>query len=159
MTTSKKPGASARPANPGRKTGPAKSVRKSSRRREIGLLVGLTALLAILLVPRLGSGSGVPAELYGRWTTADDPRYADRALVITDSTVAFYMGDAPISVHRIRGTHSKPGEFGGVQHDIEYRTDGESQSVSVIYEASPTQILRLTNQPGMEWTKDGSIPD
>lgn len=127
--------------------------RPKARFREIALLAGLTVLLAVLLAPRLGSGTGVPAELSGRWTT-DDPRYADRALIITDSTVAFYMGDDPIAVHEIRRTTSKPGEFGGVQYDIEYRTDGASQSVSVVYESSAAEFLRLATQPNMEWTKD-----
>jgi len=121
-------------------------------RLEIGLLAGLTVLLAVVLLPRLGSGSGIPAELYGRWIT-DDARYEDRSLVITDSTVAFYMGADPISVNRIHRTHSEPGEFGGVQYDIEYRADGGSQSLSIVYEASPAEILRLKNQPEMEWQK------
>ena len=129
--------------------------KKPTSRREIGLLVGLTALLAVVLVPRIGSGSGIPAELSGRWTT-DDPRYADRSLVITDSTVAFYMGDEPIGVHEVTRTHTEPGEFGGVRYDIEYDGDGGTQLLSVVYEASPPGILRLRNQLDMEWTKVGS---
>lgn len=153
MNTDNQPGGRPRPA-PAKKKGSAKTPARRSSRREIGLLVGLIALLAVVLVPRLGSGAGVPAELYGRWMT-EDARYAERALLITDSTVAFYMGPDPISVHRIRRTHTEPGEFGGVQYDIEYKSDGESQSISVVYEASPVEILRLKNQPGMEWTKAG----
>ncbi len=127
---------------------------KKTSRREVGLLVGLTVLLGVVLVPRMGSGSAIPTELRGRWTT-DDARYADRSLVITDSTVAFYMGQDPISVHRISRTHSEPGEFGGVQYDVEYKGDGGSRSLSIVHESSPTEILRLKNQPEMEWRKAG----
>lgn len=129
-----------------------KTSKGKTSRREVGLLVGLIVLLAVVLLPRLGSGSGIPAELNGRWIT-DDARYEDRSLVITDSTVAFYMGPDPIGVHRISRTHSEPGEFGGVQYDVEYKGDGGSQSLSIVYEASPAEILRLKNQPGMEWRK------
>lgn len=144
--------APARPANgtkaPGRK----------ATRRELGLLLALTALLAVVLVPRLGSGTGVPAELHGRWTT-DDPRYADRALVITDSTVAFYMGIDPISVHRVRTIHSEPGEFGGTRHDVQYESEGDPQVLSVVFEATPSETLRLNNQPGMEWSRNMPADD
>lgn len=140
----------ARPAN-----GPKAPGRKATR-RELGLLLALTALLAVVLVPRFGSGTGVPAELYGRWTT-DDPRYADRALVITDSTVAFYRGTEPISVHRLRTIHSESGEFGGTRHDVEYESEGDPQVLTVIHEASPSGTLRLKNQPGIEWSRN--MPD
>lgn len=140
---------------PGKSKGATKSPARKTSRREVALLVGLTVLLGVVLVPRLGSGSAVPSELYGRWTT-DDARYAGRALVITDSTIAFYNGPDPISVHRIRRTRSEPGAFGGVQHDVEYRSDGGSQLLSIVYEGSPTETIRLKNQPGMEWTKAGS---
>lgn len=140
---------------PAKKKGSTKAPGRKTSRREIGLLVGLTVLLAIVVVPRMGSGSGVPVELFGRWTT-DDARYADRALVITDSTVAFYMGPDPISVHRIRRTHTEPGDSGELQYDIEYETEGEPQSISLISEGSPAKIIRLKNQREMEWTKAGT---
>jgi hypothetical protein len=136
------------------KSGSTKAPSSKTSRREIGLLVGLTVLLAVVLAPRVGSGTGVPVELYGRWTT-DDARYADRALVITDSTVAFYLGPDPISVHRIRRTHTEPGASGSIRYDVEYETEGESQSLSLVYEPSPAEIIRFKNQFEMEWTKAG----
>jgi hypothetical protein len=154
MKTSKQPSGRTRPA-PASKKGSKKPPAKRTSRREVGLLVGLTVLLAVILVPRLSSGSDIPTELSGHWTT-DDARYADRSLVITDSTVAFYMGADPITVHRVRRTHTKPDDFGGVQYDIEYKSEGGSQSISLIYETSPTEIIRLKNQPDMEWMKAGS---
>lgn len=130
----------------------AKAPGRTATRRQLGLLLALTALLAVVLVPRLGSGTGVPAELHGRWTT-DDPRYADRALVITDSTVAFYVGMDPISEHRVRSIHSEPGELGGTRYDVEYESEGDPQVLSVVFEATPSETLRLNNQPGMEWSR------
>lgn len=150
--TPDRPGSTKKPTKKGGT--PGKSGRKASR-RELGLLVGLVVMLALLVLPRLGAGEAVPVELYGRWTT-DDPRYNGRVLVITDSSVAFYMGQDPISVHRIRRSHTQPAEVDGVQYDIEYDTDGEPQSLSLIYGPPPAEVVRLKSQPEMEWTRAGS---
>jgi hypothetical protein len=90
----------------------------------------------------------LPAKLLGTWT-ANDVRYAGRAMIISDSTMTFRTGegaDQVYPIHRVR--RSNAGD--NLRYRIDYRdADGP---LNVVLEWDPVSgMLRLENLDQVIW--------
>lgn len=94
----------------------------------------------------------VPWELVGEWHTAD-PVYADRALVIDESTINFETGDGKVSVGFIDTVKCVQVD-NRTLYTIKYSLNGASNNVSFYFEGGKDKTIRFKNQVGVIWTKD-----
>jgi hypothetical protein len=94
----------------------------------------------------------VPADLVGEWHTAD-PVYADRALVIDDSTINFETGNSKVSVGFI-DTVKWVQIDNRILYTIKYSLNGASNNVSFYFEGGKDKTIRFKNQEHVIWTKD-----
>ena len=61
------------------------------------------------------------ASIEGRWTTTDDPRYADRAFEVTEDFLYLLQGGDTFAVHTIRDIEVVDDDL--PEYTIEYRGD------------------------------------
>jgi hypothetical protein len=96
----------------------------------------------------------VPQDLIGEWRTTD-PTYADRALVIDQSTINFETGNGKVSVgfiDRIKVSQVDNRTL----FTIKYSLNGATNNVSFFYENGKNKTLRFKNQETVVWTKDAT---
>ena len=115
------------------------------------------------LVMALGCGPETvktpPSEIEGRWTTTDDPRYADRAFEITDRFLYLHLGADTFSVHRINSVELRQDDL--PLYSIEYRGDeDELYSLRFYLSQEDGGTLIFPNQLEMKWhrTPDAPVP-
>ena len=115
-------------------------------------LVGLSvALMSILLLsPR---ETVVPIERFlGVWETSA-PKYKDRFLKITESTISFGTGDGNANEF-IVGRVIKKVEAEKTVYTILYREpEGIEFKLAFYYNPKNNGVIRLKNQPEIEWTR------
>jgi hypothetical protein len=109
---------------------------------------------ALVFAAALGcSREDVPSELIGRWTT-DDPRYADRALVIGTEQVAFGV-DAGIRVaYRTQGIEREADAEAGTLYRLYYDAPGEPERELRVRLFAPGR-LHIDNHDEF-WTRAGA---
>lgn len=140
---------------------PAKSAdaarRAPVRPRQTALLlvfcaVAGGAVLARALQPK--AVTTLPAELVGVWRT-DAPRYADRRLEITTSSVGFQAGAgaAPAPLHRILQVLRSAGPE-GVRFRIEYLQEDARAELDIVWQDWPRPSIRFSNQSDLVWTRE-----
>ncbi len=96
-----------------------------------------------------------PASIEGRWTTADDPRYADRAFEITEDFLYLLQGGDTFAVHTIREVEITEDDL--PRYTIEYRGDeGGLYLFRVYLSQEEGGTLYLANQMNMRWRRDPS---
>jgi len=99
------------------------------------------------------------ATIAGRWTTTDDPRYADRAFEITDEFLYLLQGGDTFAVHKIRDVEIIDDDL--PRYTIEYRGDeGDLFLFSVYLSQEEGGTLFFPNQMNMRWHRDpdASVP-
>ena len=98
----------------------------------------------------------IPSPLIGRWTT-DDPRYVDRYLEITATSVNFGVGENRPQSYGIFKITAVPHPVRGTRYRIEYiDRDGVDYHVSFHLQLENDEVvLRLANQFHMVWRKTG----
>ena len=94
-----------------------------------------------------------PESIEGRWTTADDPRYADRAFEITEDFLYLLQGGDTFAVHTIREVEIIEDDL--PEYTIEYRGDeGDLFTFRVYLSQEEGGTLYLANQMNMKWRRD-----
>ncbi len=97
----------------------------------------------------------VPTELVGVWRTAN-PRYADRFLEITATSIFFQIEDGKVDGHPIVAVDESPGA-GAISYTISYRDqDGQRRRVAIDYDSRRAGVIRLKHQQQIEWTRGPS---
>ena len=130
------------------------------QRRQRILVLTLVALIVVAVLPGAAKSlfssadSTMPPELIGTWVTSD-PRYADRALIITATTISFYVGDAEVTTHPIRRV-AVDHESRATVYELEYESGDEVLSLVFTFIRMDGGIIRLANQEHMDWKKAGS---
>ena len=93
------------------------------------------------------------ANIEGRWTTTDDPRYADRAFEITKDFLYLLQGGDTFSIHRIRDVEITDDDL--PRYTIEYREEeGGLVSFQLYLSQEDGGTLFFTNQMNMKWRRD-----
>ena len=112
------------------------------------------SLGALLLICACGDTlSTPPASIEGRWTTTDDPRYADRAFEITDDFLYLLQGGDTFAVHTIREVRVAEDDL--PHYTIEYRGDeGGLFLFRVFLSQEDGGTLFLQNRMNMRWHRD-----
>ena len=140
---------------PGRRV--ARDRRRSGRRRQIRLQAALAVtvgLVAVLVLRGLWEGDtsilpGPPVGILGTWVT-DDPRYADRAFIISSETFELQLGDGLTSLGEIQTIRGVPMDEGW-EYEINYASaDGDQLFNFVVH---PDGELRLRNPPDVVWRR------
>lgn len=114
-------------------------------------------LSALLLIVACGPNSfdSPPASIEGRWTTIDDPRYADRAFEITEDFLYLLQGGDTFAVHTIHEVEITEDDL--PRYTIEYRGDeGDLYLFRVYLSQEEGGTLYLANQMNMRWRRDPS---
>ncbi|MEO8450000.1 MAG: hypothetical protein ABI647_09430 [Gemmatimonadota bacterium] len=118
------------------------------------LAIGVIALAAF----RSLRGQDIPATAVGTWATQDG-RYAGRSFWLNPHAVAFQTGvtTAQFTVHPIKRIRAQiKGDSTLLQ--VDYEQDGGPITLSVIIREQPTRVLRLANQPTVQWLRTGDAP-
>lgn len=149
-----------------KKPKPEAGVRPENRR----VFAMAYALCAILLVVDIyaislsyskGKNSEAPVDIVGTWTTTN-PRYEDRALVFTDSTIAFFTGEGRSVTYSISGISVEESEY-LYYYTIQYGSGDDESTIAFDYTDIPAPRIRLQNQRDMAWTRAsdeaGATPD
>jgi len=118
------------------------------------VLAGLAAVAIVLaVVLRPSDEASLPPEVFGVWSTTN-PRYANRSFEITATNLVFKNGKkaADFTSHPIQTVHQqRDGE--ATVYTVDYDNDGKIYKFAFAYLPSPDNLIRLTNQPQMEWRK------
>ncbi|MFZ5622794.1 MAG: hypothetical protein ACOY71_00005 [Gemmatimonadota bacterium] len=143
----------------------AKADRVDALRAERSRKVLIYSLAVISLVAGAfalwpsGDGSkdaaALPAEVQGRWTTTN-PKYKDRAFALSASALTLQMGPRLTDAvsHPILKVTFEPHPDGTVYH-VQYETvkGQEPITMSFRYTGGASPVIRLINQPNVEWVK------
>ena len=98
-----------------------------------------------------------PAEIEGRWTTTDDPRYADRAFEITDRLLYLLLGGDTFAVHRINSVELRHDDL--PLYSLQYRGDeNELYSFRFYLSQEDGGTLIFPNQLNMKWHRTPNAP-
>lgn len=123
-------------------------------------LLGLAmfAILLTLFFLPVSERPSIPSGLVGEWTTSS-PRYADRGIKISATTLKISTGERDFSTYRIEkiAQHEISGT-GTVLYSIEYSDRGQMQSLSFYYAELPEPEIRLKNQRHIVWNKESPRP-
>lgn len=94
-----------------------------------------------------------PPDIKGRWTTSDDPLYADRAFEIDDDFIYLLQGGDTFSVHKITSIRIEDGDL--PLYVLEYVGD-ESDVYTFRFHLSREDggTLFFPNQRSMKWHRD-----
>ena len=92
----------------------------------------------------------IPPALIGTWTTAD-PRYADRAFGISDSSITLHVGGGTQVTHAIRRVRGRT-DAGIRIFEIEY-DDPDGALTVVLSWDSVEGALRLENPAELVWRR------
>jgi hypothetical protein len=96
----------------------------------------------------------VPDELVGVWKTSE-PRYADRFLELTRTSIAFGTGEGKADVRSVAAVE-KAREDGKILYTVSYADpEGHESTFSFYYDPARAGVIRLKNQQSFEWTKQG----
>ena len=119
----------------------------------------LSAFLLILAACGLDKLDGPLANIQGRWTTTDDPLYADRAFEIDDNFLYLLTGGRTFSVHKIHEVLIAEDDL--PKYEIEYRGD-EGALFSFYFYLSQEDggTLLFPHEMHMKWHRDpdASVP-
>ena len=118
------------------------------------VLVIAVVLAAASLGCRSERTTTVPNELVGVWKTSE-PRYADRFLELTTTSIVFGAGEGAADIRPISGVQ-KVREQGGLLYTVLYaNAEGREATFSFYYDPAPPGTIRLKNQRSFEWTRQG----
>jgi len=88
----------------------------------------------------------VPATLVGTWTT-DAPRYQDRHLSITPTTIAFGTGPLTVDVHTLSDVEVTPDPEGGTRYTLLFReSNGAEATLELLVPPETTNTLEIANR-------------
>jgi hypothetical protein len=113
------------------------------------------SISAFLLISACGPGTldAPQTRIEGRWTTADDPRYRDRAFEITENFLYLLQGGDTFTIYKIRDVAIDDADL--PHYTIEYRGDeGDLFSFRVYLSQEEGGILFFPNQMDMKWRRD-----
>jgi hypothetical protein len=86
----------------------------------------------------------------------DDPKYADRYMIITDHLLTFGLGDGTESVNTITDIVSSSSDI-RTEHRITYRdNEGEEWTLTLYYAAAGNGTIQIKNSNSL-WSK--TAPD
>ena len=115
---------------------------------------------ALFLICACGSADRDPlADIEGRWTTDDDPRYIDRAFEIEDEFLYLLLGGDTFSVHKIRDVEVADEDL--PEYTLEYRGDeGALFEFRVQLSQADGGTLFFPNETYLSWRRDpdASVP-
>lgn len=123
----------------------------------IGLAIATVIVVtAVALITHRPPVRTLPAEVQGTWVTSA-PRYASRAMVLSEHTVAFKTSVAGNSMqsHLILSVQ-RSSVPEGERFDVEYTsgaTTGEATEFSFIYRSGPDPAVTLAHQPQIVWRR------
>ena len=113
------------------------------------------ALSALLLICACGSetlGSSL-ANVEGRWTTNDDPRYTDRAFEIEDEFLYLRQGGDTFAIHKIHDVTVRQEDL--PEYTLDYRGDeGALFSFRVQLSQEDGGTLIFPNETHIRWRRD-----
>ncbi len=115
------------------------------------------SLSAFLLILACGSDllEGHLASVQGRWTTTDDPRYADRAFEIDNDFLYLLQGGDTFSIHKIRDVQVRDDDL--PRYAIEYRGDGGALFLFNFYLSQEDGgTILFPHEMHMKWHRDPS---
>ena len=114
------------------------------------------AMLATFLGCQSRETAVVPDELVGVWKTAQ-AKYEDRSFQFTRDTLIFGIGQDHVDVHPIRKIE-KTQEGQVFLYAVTYldRREGVLNTFSFSHDPNPGGLIKLKNQSGIEWRKEGS---
>lgn len=93
------------------------------------------------------------ADIEGRWTTQDDPRYFDRAFEIEDDFLYLLTGGDTFSIHKIHNVAVADEDL--PEYTIEYRGDeGALFFFRVQLSQQDGGTLFFPNEMNMRWHRD-----
>ena len=141
--------------------------KKANKRRSLYFQRGLVITLALSLIglfavslSRTELPGVLPSPLYGEWKSSE-PRYKDRAFMITSRDVTFRTGPSPeaLTVHKIRHVDRTRGGGDTTYFSVEYEEEAGLVTWKFAYVESPKPTIRFVNQKNLIWTPSpGSAP-
>ncbi len=97
------------------------------------------------------------ANIQGRWTTTDDPQYADRAFEIDNEFLYLLKGGVTFSVHKIHEVLITEDDL--PHYTLEYRGDeGALFSFNFLLSQEDGGTLFFPQQMHMKWNRDPEAP-
>ena len=93
----------------------------------------------------------VPDELVGVWRTTD-PKYADRFLELTKTTISFGTGGQDSYTRTVVAVEKRRGN-GDTLYTVVYVDPQGEYKFSLYYEAVGGGLIRYKNQKGIAWTR------
>jgi hypothetical protein len=97
------------------------------------------------------------ADIQGRWTTSDDPRYTDRAFEIDSDYLYLLQGGDTFAVHKIHDVRVADDDL--PEYTIEYRGDEGALFVFRMYLSQEDGgTLFFPNEMDMRWHRDPDAP-
>jgi len=129
---------------------------RGSNGRQATLLIALGVLVGGVLLARAlrpASAHTLPTALAGVWRT-DAPRYADRRLEITPTSLGFHAGEGGTAgprypIARVRRSE----ETDGTLFRVEYLEGGDRIELDFVWRDSPRPEIRFANQKDLVWTR------
>lgn len=123
-----------------------------NRNRKWKWAAALLGLLGIFALWRNGQKNyHLPEELAGEWKSSD-PKYADRSFELSQGYLSLGTGNGTATTGFIREVKVSQ-ETGKTLYTIKYRDDEGMNQISLYYDSSHGETIRLKNQPNIVWTK------
>ncbi|HEX7511913.1 MAG TPA: hypothetical protein VF464_00970 [Candidatus Methylomirabilis sp.] len=97
----------------------------------------------------------IPPEMQGVWKTAD-PRYANRFFELSVNAITLGLGEGgDVSYPIVK--FGKSQELQGTVYSLSYKNlaEGVTDTVLFTYQSRDGGVIRLKNQPNIEWKKEG----
>ena len=118
------------------------------------VLLIAVAILVVSFGCRSERTRTVPDELVGVWKTSE-PKYADRFLELTRTSIAFGAGEGKADVRPVAGVEIVR-QDGKILYTLSYADpEGHESTFSFYYDPARAGVSRLKNQQSFEWTKQG----
>lgn len=125
-------------------------------------LAKMLAPVAVAVVAYMGyqqlAGEALPNSVVGTWSS-NDGKYAGRTFWINPTDIAFQNGEGStqFSSHRIKRIKTRT-SADTLFVNVDYDQGGTLSTFSIVYRSSPSQEIRLVNQPRVRWLKTGAAP-
>ena len=113
------------------------------------------SVCAFLLIAACGPDrlDGPLANIQGRWTTTDDPQYADRAFEIDDDSLYLLTGGNSFTVHKIHEVLIADDDL--PKYTIEYQGDeGAMFSFNFYLSQEEGGTVLFPHEMHMKWHRD-----
>jgi hypothetical protein len=117
------------------------------------VIVGFILIAASIFMFFPKKNKDLSEDLIGRWTTSE-PKYVDRFLELTKTTLTYGLGENKKNSYSISSVE-KSIEGINILYTISYKDrDGLAFTRSFYYEPSNGGVIRFKNQENIEWTKE-----